>query len=209
MKLLVAIVLLGLTSACPNYAAFQEADTLPPGVTKIGVGATATTYKEVTGTELDSVFVPAVNAWYRRGLIGNLEGHASVWIPLGSSVGLKYQLTGNREMAGLSFSLGLDLGVLQSSSTDEMDNETTSTTVDTYLPVYVGYRTGPGLALYAVPKYILRTYSNDAGTSFGHLVGATGGVALGAKTTLHLEGSYFYDFDLEAPALQGGIGIAF
>lgn len=209
MKLLVAILLLGLSGACANYATFQEADTLPRGITKIGMGATYTTYTAIAedGSK-DEISVPAVNLWYRRGLLENLEGHASVWIPFGSSFGLKYQVQGNREMAGLSLSLGLDLGLLQISGGDG-DNQSTLTIVDTYVPIYVGYRTGPGFALYGTPKYILRSASGGDETAFSHLVGGTAGVALGAKTTLHLEASYFYDLDAEEPAVQGGIGIAF
>jgi hypothetical protein len=208
MRLLIAITLLGLSGACANYASFQEADTLPRGVTKIGVGATYTTYTAAVGNEKEEVSVPALNLWYRRGLLDKLEAHASVWIPLGSSFGLKYQLHGNRETAGLAVSLGLDLGLLQISAGDG-DNESTLTLVDTYVPVYIGYRVGPGFAVYGTPKYILRTASGGGSTAIGHLVGGTAGVALGAKTTLHLEGSYFYDLDSKEPALQAGVGIAF
>jgi hypothetical protein len=210
MKPIIAVVILSLSGACANYATFQEADTLPKGASKLGFGATATTYSaEDDEGVIDSVTVPAVNIWYRRGLSEKLEAHASVWIPLGSSLGVKYQLSGNREMAGLSVSLGLDLGFLQISAGDG-ENESTVTIVDTYVPIYIGYRTGPGFALYGTPKYILRSgFGGTDGTAYSHLVGGTAGVALGAKTTLHLEGSVFYDTDLSKPAIQGGIGIAF
>jgi hypothetical protein len=209
MKLLIVIVLLGLSGACANYATFQEADTLPKGITKVGMGATYTTYTAIAedGTK-DEISLPAVNLWYRRGLLEKLEGHASIWIPFGSSFGLKYQMSGNRDMAGLAVSLGLDLGLLQISG-GEGDNESTLTIVDTYVPIYIGYRVGPGFAVYGTPKYILRAASGGESTAFSHLVGGSAGVAFGGKTTLYLEGSYFYDLDAEEPALQGGIGVAF
>jgi hypothetical protein len=205
MKKLIAIAALGIWGACANYATFQEADTLPKGTSKLGFGATGTTYKVDVGAneEPESVTVPALNIWYRRGLAEKLEAHASVWIPFGSSIGVKYQLSGNREMAGLSISLGLDFGYLQLGADDNK-----VTIIDTYVPVYIGYRTGPGFALYASPKYILRGAFGD-GTSFNHLAGSTVGIALGAKTTLHLEATAMYDLDYEAPALQAGVGLAF
>lgn len=211
MKQLIAIAALGIWGACANYATFQEADTLAKGTSKLGFGATGTTYKVDVGEneEPESVTVPALNIWYRRGLAEKLEAHASVWIPFGSSLGLKYQLNGNREMAGLSVSLGLDFGFLQIGAEDSMGNSVTSTIVDTYIPVYIGYRTGPGFAVYASPKYILRAGFNDSGTAVSHLFGGTAGLALGHKTTLLLEGTVIYDLDVSAPAIQGGVGIAF
>lgn len=208
MKRLIAIAILGVMSACANYATFQEADTLPKGTSKFGIGGTATKYSaedtdDEGNTTIESITVPAVNLWYRRGLAEKLEAHASVWIPFGSSLGLKYQLTGNREMAGLSFSLGLDFGFLQIGSGDS-----TTTIVDTYVPLYIGYRTGPGFAVYGSPKYILRTGFGDE-TAISHLAGGTVGVSLGAKTSLLLEGTMVYDLDLSEPAFQGGIGVAF
>jgi hypothetical protein len=209
MKTSHVIVSLAFVGACANYATFQEADTLPAGVSKTGIGVTATNYKVAAGSELDSVTVPAVDLWYRRGLIDKVEAHASVWIPLGASAGVKYQLMGNRDTAGFALSLGLDFGFLQISSTDSMDNEFKQTIVDTYVPVYLGFRTGPGFAVYGSPKYILRSSFGDGGTAFGNLAGGSLGVALGAKTTLHLEGTVVYDLDIKEPALQGGIGVAF
>jgi hypothetical protein len=208
MKKLIVIAALGIWGACANYASFQEADTLPKGTSKFGVGATGTTYKDTETnddgtTSTISVTVPALNLWYRRGIADKLEAHAAVWIPFGSSIGVKYQLSGNRDMAGLSISLGLDVGYLQLGAGD-----TKVTIIDTYIPVYIGYRTGPGFALYASPKYILRGGFGDE-TAFNHLAGSTFGVALGAKTTLHIEGTVMYDVDYAAPALQGGVGLAF
>jgi hypothetical protein len=198
-----------LLAGCANYATLQEVDTMPKGHSKTGVGVTGTSYKVDAGDKLDSVAVPAVNVWYRRGLTDNLEAHAAAWIPLGGSAGVKYQLAGNRTTAGPSLSLGVDFGFLQMSTTDDMDNTSKQTVVDTYVPVYLGYRTGPGFALYASPKYILRTSTGDAGTALGHLAGGTVGLAIGARTQFLLEGTVIYDISLRAPAFQGGIGVAF
>jgi hypothetical protein len=197
-------------AACANYATFQEADTLAKGTAKTGVGATITEYK--TGNDagpLKAVTVPALDLWYRRGITDRLEAHASVWIPFGASVGVKYQLLGHREKAGLALSLGLDAGALQITSTDAMGNDVKETIIDTYVPVYLGYRTGPSFAAYLSPKFILRTAYGDTGSAVSELAGGTVGVALGKKTAILLEGSVIYDLGLKAPAFQGGIGLAF
>ncbi len=210
VRQLLTVVLLVSLGACANYARFQEADTLPKGTSKTGFGVTATTYKVDTGDpELQSVTLPAVNAWYRRGLTDKLEAHASVWVPLGSSIGVKYQLMGHRERSGFALSLGLDLGFLQIGAEDDAGESVTTTIFDTYVPVYLGYRLSPGMALYASPEYILRIGSNDDGTSASHLAGGTVGVALGRNTTFMLEGTVVYDFEIEAPALQAGVGLAY
>jgi hypothetical protein len=197
-----------LATACANYATLQEAETTPKGTSKTGVGATFTTYEVEFADEPETVSVPALNVWYRRGLTDQLEAHASVWIPLGASLGVKYQLLGDRTRSGLAFSLGLDLGFLQITSGSD-DREVTTTIVDTYVPLYVGYRLSPSLALYASPKYILRSAFGDGDTSIGHLAGSTLGVAAGARTTLLLEGTVMYDVTVGAPALQAGVGVAF
>ncbi len=209
-SLRLAVVLsVAATTACANYASFQEADTLPTGHSKTGVGITATKYKLPAGTEVDDITVPAVNVWYRRGIAENLEVHGNLWLPLGASIGGKYQLTGNRRDAGLSLSLGIDVGYLSITTTDSMDNDYKQSLIDTYVPIYIGYRTGPGFAAYVVPKYILRTSTGDGGTAFGHLAGSTVGLALGSGTQFLLEGSVFYDLDLKEPIFNGGIGLAF
>jgi hypothetical protein len=209
MKHLVAILTLGVMGACANYASFQEADTLPAGTSKVGVGATGTTYKtRADDDSIDSVTLPAVNIWYRRGLTEPLEAHAQVWIPFGASAGFKYQVTGNRQMAGLSFSLGLDVGFLQITSENAGGEESRVSLLDTYIPLYIGYRTGPGFAVYGSPKLILRTAVGEE-TTLTQLAGGTAGIAVGADTTFHLEGTLMYDIDVEAPAAQIGVGVAF
>lgn len=202
-------ILLGLLGGgCANYAQLQSADTVPEGVARMGVGATFTKYTvEIDGQE-DSVTVPALEGWVRYGATDQLEIHGNVWMPLGASIGAKYQLLGNRSQAGLALSLGLDVGAL-SISAGSGENETTQTVVDTYVPVYLGYRTGPDFALYVTPKYILRTTFGDGGSGVGHALGGTVGVAIGESTTFHIEGSAFYDTAVEAAILNGAIGVSF
>lgn len=209
MKHLVAMLTLGVMGACANYASFQEADTLPAGTSKFGIGATGTTYKtRALDDSIDSVTLPALNLWWRRGLTEPLEAHAALWIPLGASAGFKYQVTGNRQTAGLSFSLGLDVGFLQIESKGANDETSRASLLDLYIPLYIGFRTGPGFAVYGSPKLILRTTVTEE-AALTQLAGASAGIAVGADTTFHLEGTLMYDVDVEAPAAQVGVGVAF
>jgi len=198
----------GLFAGCANYATFQEADTLPQGGTRKGVAATYTNYSIESGDTTETVSVPALDLWYRYGITDRLEAHTSAWLPLGASAGAKYQVLGSRAESGLAVSLGLDLGVLQITSKDDQDMETKATIVDTYVPVYVGYRMGPSFASYLSPKYILRLGFGES-TAVEHLAGGTLGLAIGDGTSLLLEGSLMYDITLGSPALQGGVGLAF
>jgi hypothetical protein len=203
--LVVSACLLSLTGpGCANFASFQEPDTVAKGQLRSGVGVTLTRY------DLDaenSVTIPALNGWGRYGIMDNLEVHTLVWLPLGATIGAKYQLLGNRETAGLSVAVGLDLGYLTITSGEE-PNEISSTYLDTYVPVYVGYRVSPAFSVYAVPKYLLRVVSgNEADTTASHNFGGALGIALGRSRTLHLEGVMLYGDG--SSLFTTGIGVAF
>lgn len=203
----VATVTLSL-GGCANFSSFQEADTMAAGQHRKGVGASVTKYKFDLGDTEEDVTVPALNLWYRIGLTDRFELHAMAWIPLGATIGGKYQLLGNRNKAGLALSLGLDAGYLTITSGDA-GNETKTTIVDTYVPVYLGYRTSPGFAAYLVPKYMLRFTNSDSGSDLVHFTGGTVGVAIGKSSSFHIEGSALVDINSGDPAITGGIGFAF
>jgi hypothetical protein len=200
---------LGL-SGCANFATFQEADTLPKGEIRKGSGISYTTYEiEDPDGKKDTIEIPQVTGWLRAGLTEHLEAHASIWMPLGASIGAKYQLIGSRAQNGLALSLGLDVGALSITTTDENGKENTAKIIDTYVPAYLGYRLSPTLAGYMSPKYILRSGFDDTSSDFAHLVGSTFGVAIGDVTTLMLEGTVMYDLSVGAPAFQTGVGLEF
>lgn len=204
---LVAVVVF---AGCANFASFQEADVMPVGQHKTGFGATFTKYEvENEDGTFDSISVPAVNIWYRMGIAEKLEAHASVWIPFGASIGAKYQILGERTMPGLAVSVGLDVGALQIGSENVQGEDRTLTVVDVYVPVYLGYRTGPGFAGYFTPKFIERGFFGGSESEFNHMVGGTLGIALGERSTFYLEGTYVRDLSLDINNYQGGIGIGF
>ena len=193
------------SSGCASFATFQEMDTLAKGDKQFGGGATVSGYSvQLLDDEPSNIIVPALNAWGRFGVTDKFEAHGRVWLPLGATVGGKYQLLGDRETAGFGLSAGLDVGYLSIRSGDVSTN-----VVDTYVPLYLGLRASPGAAVYVVPKYLLRTSFGSAGGGLGHMVGGTGGVALGKKTTLYLEGSGIFDLNGGAPSWTGGIGVGF
>lgn len=199
---------LSLSTGCATFASFQSADTVGKGQLKYGVGATYTSYGTTLNGKATTVGIPAGDIWGRYGVTDKLEVHALVWIPMGATAGVKYQLLGSRDRAGPSLSLGLDLGYLQISSTSG-STTTSSNIFDTYVPVYLGYRLNPGFAFYLTPKYLLRLGFSNAGTGVDNEVGGTVGVALGKNTTFLVEGTVVDDLTTGLPSFTGGLGVAF
>lgn len=212
LVVLTSLVLASLATGCASMASFQTADTVGAGEVRQGVGVTYNnytyTYEDSEGEEQsEDISVPALHGWYRYGLTDELELHTMVWIPLGATAGMKYQLLGGRGMKGLSLSLGADAGYLKISS-GEGEDEVSTTIVDTHVPVYVGYRLSKSLAGYLTPRYLLRASVGEA-TNISHLTGAALGVALGDNTRVHLEGVGMYDLTYGTTTLTAGVGISF
>ncbi len=208
--LAIAFLLLS-TGACASMASFQTADTVAKGEQRKGVGITYNQYT-ITVDEDDEetvdVGVPAVHGWYRYGLTDKIELHSMVWIPLGATVGAKYQILGSRDTKGLSLSAGFDVGYLSISS-GEGDEKISSTIYDTHLPVYAGYRLSPSFAVYAVPRYLLRAAVSDTSTGISHLVGSAAGLAVGKNSMFHLEAIGMYDVTYGDTTLTAGVGYSF
>lgn len=209
---LVLSLALATTGACANYSQLQDAETLRAGEGKVGVGASFTKYKvEETNSsgqkELDSVSVPAAVISYRRGITDHLEVQSTAWIPLGARIGAKYSLLGEAGKTGLHVSIGAHVGYLSITSGED-ENETSTTFIDGYVPLYLGYRMSPGFAVYLTPQYILRSVSGDE-SEIGHVAGGTLGFALGKSTKFHVEGGGFYDTLYESEIINAALGISF
>jgi hypothetical protein len=191
-------------SGCASFATFQELETMDKNETQVGLGATVSGYQVDLGQESPTnIIVPAANLWVRHGITDKLEGHGRMWLPLGATLGAKYQLLGTHGEPGFGLSTGLDVGYLTIGSGDVK-----STIVDTYVPLYTGYRFSPGAAFYLTPKYMLRTSFGDA-SGVSHMTGATGGFALGKKAKFYVEGSGIYDLSAGATSWTGGLGVGF
>ncbi|MEQ1502938.1 MAG: hypothetical protein ABMB14_11945 [Myxococcota bacterium] len=192
-------------SGCLSMASFQEVETMSKHETQIGVGATVSGYQIDLGQEDPTkVMVPALNLWGRHGLTDHFELHGRVWAPLGATIGGKVQLLGTPYEQGFGLSTGLDVGYLTVSSGDS-----TTKVLDTYVPLYAGYRVSPGFATYLVPKYLLRDTFGSSGTELQHLVGGTLGLAAGKKAKFYLEGTGVYNLSTSNPSWTGGIGVGF
>lgn len=210
---------LSLASGCANFATLQTAETMEKEKFELGVGATFTSYEftseattsttdamgnvvgETTVTESDTFTVPAVTVSGRYGLTEKLELHGVIWVPLGASVGGKYMLVGSQDENGFIFSPGLDI----SAPITITVNDESSTLIDLYVPMHMGYRASEAFEVYWTPKYVLRFYGGD----LGHAPGATVGVAIGKDTKFMIEGSALYDTLSEEPIINVGLGVAF
>jgi hypothetical protein len=122
-------------------------------------------------------------------------------VPFGASVGGKYMLVGEHDKNGFVFSPGLDISVPITVTV----NDESSTLIDLYVPMHMGYRASDAFEVYWTPKYVLRFLGGD----IGHAPGATVSVALGKDTTFMVEGSALYDTLSEQPILSFGVGVAF
>ncbi len=200
-----------LSAGCANFATLQEADVMNRGERRAGAAMTYTSYSVRNYDDtIGTVATPELIFFFRAGVANRLEVHANAWIPLGASIGGKFQLVGNRTRPGLAVSLGLDVGTLQIGAEDSSGNDERLTVIDVYVPLYLGFRTGPGFAAYVSPKYIQRNFVGESGdTASEKMAGATLGVAIGAKTTFLLEGTAIRDLDLDATAFQASAGLAF
>ena len=212
-SLLVAGVL--FFCGCANFSTLQTAETMQKDKFELGVGATFTGYQaklettttdpntgaEVTTTETESFTVPAVTVSGRYGLSDRFELHGVIWLPFGASAGGKYMLVGEPGENGFKFSPGLDISVPITISV----NDDSSTLIDLYVPLHMGYRASDSFEVYWTPKYVMRFFGGD----FGHAPGGTVGVALGKDTTFMVEGSALYDTLSEKPIFNVGLGVAF
>jgi hypothetical protein len=190
--------------SCANYSTMQSADVLGAGKKKLGTGVTYTSYKYKFDDTTDVSFnVPAVTFWYRLGVTDKLDLHANLWIPLGASVGAKYQFIGGPDVNGFGLSSGLDVGYLQITSGDFKTN-----LIDFYVPLYMAYDFSQIFSLYLVPKYIGRL-SIGSSTGFSSSAAGTLGLKIGNRVSCLLEGTYGYDFTSGQPVLTVGVGFDF
>lgn len=193
---------------CANYSQLQDAETLPKGQQTIGVGLSFTRYSEDVDDDgtTDSVSVPAVVLSARRGITDRLEGQATAWLPLGARAGAKLQLFGTPGMAGPQLSIGAHLGYLQLSASSD-DSEATASFLDVYAPIYLGYRLTPGFEIYAAPQYMFRSVFGEGEGGYGHVLGGTGGLAIGERSKIFLEAGSFYDTLVESAIFNTAIGV--
>ncbi|MCB0712589.1 MAG: hypothetical protein KDD67_09690 [Ignavibacteriae bacterium] len=194
-------------TGCANFASFQSADVVEKGETSTGGGITYSSYSFEFIDTVEDFTVPALYLWGRYGLTDRLQAHLNAWIPLGGSIGAKYQLIGSPEEEGFGLSTGFDIGYLQVTASGSDDNSSADdadlfTKIDLYFPLYLGYDLSESTSLYLVPKYI-GSINSGANSEFASTFTTALGIKLGF---LYLEGSYGRDFSVKAPVSHVGVG---
>lgn len=212
MRKTTALLTLAALGGCANYSQLQDAETLPKGEQRIGVGASFSRYESTAtdseGNDIEqSVSVPAIVLWARRGLTERFEAQVTAWLPLGARAGVKYLLVGTNLEEGLAISVGPNLGYLYL-SVSSGDDEASASFFDVYLPVYVGWRFSPNFAVYGVPEYIFRSVSSSGESETGHVTGGTIGISVGETARFHFELGSFYDTLVDAPIVNTALGVS-
>jgi hypothetical protein len=207
-----AYLAVAAVAGCANYSQLQDAETLPKGEQRIGVGASFTRYTgtatDADGQEIEQSFsVPAIVVWARRGVTERLEAQVTAWLPMGARGGVKYMVLGEADQPGFTLSAGPSLGYLRL-SVSSGDSEADVGFFDVYLPVYAGWRFSPSFAVYAAPQYIYRTVFGEVDENSGHVTGGTLGVSVGKKARFHVEAGTFYDTLVEAPIFNTALGVS-
>jgi hypothetical protein len=204
--LVLAVLSAASTAACVNSSTLQTAKALDPGSQRILVGggyyaspSVNADASEASGSEV-SLAMPYMEVGYRRGIVKQVEVGAKVTIPGTAGIDAKYELHNDGKFA---VAAGAGLGYLKLSSGAE-GMETSTTLIDTIVPVYASYDLAKAFAVYASPKYVLRYAKSvdemmQTSSGMNHLMGGTLGTKVGNKLGLFLEASYLKsvssDFD--------------
>lgn len=194
-----------LFTGCANFAAFQSADVQEEGETSTVVGLTYSTYTIDFGDTTEGFTVPAVLFAARHGLSEKVQLHGNLWLPLGASIGMKYQFVGSPDDDGFGLSSGLDVGYMRLAASDDDGDIAALTRIDFYVPLYLGYDVSESVSFYLVPKYIGSLYSG-ADSEFASTLTTALGMKLGF---LYIEGSYGRDFLLESTVSHLGAAVNF
>jgi hypothetical protein len=203
---LFAAALAACMLGCANFSTLQSADVLGKGKSEGGAGATLSQYELVYGNGVDSLRhtarMPALALWYRRGLARRLDLNLYAWIPLGFRAGLKFQLAGAPDRDGFSLSLGAEGGYVYVEREGLVCN-----IIEWHAPLYLGVDFSRSVSLYIVPRYTGRCSYNDNGAGFAHAFGGAGGLQLGRRVPLYLEGTAGYEGSAGVWFYGGAVGL--
>lgn len=197
------------TTGCVNSSTLQTAKAMDPGRQRILVGggfysspSVDADASESTGSDV-SLAMPYMELGYRRGIVDKVEVGAKVTVPGTAGIDAKYQFL---DAGKFALAAGLGGGYLKlSSGTEGM--ETSTTLIDTIVPVYASYDLAKAFAVYTSPKYVLRYAKSidemgQTSSGMNHLVGATAGFRVGNKFGLFLESSYLKSVSSDFDAFQ-------
>ena len=198
-----------LSAACVNSSTLQTAKAMDPGQQRILVGggyyaspSLNADASESTGSDV-SLAMPYMELGYRRGIVDKIEIGAKATIPGTAGLDGKYQFL---DAGKLALAAGVGVGYLKLTSGSE-GMETSSSIIDTTVPLYASYDLAKAFAIYTAPKYVLRYASSTdsegmSSSGMNHLVGATVGTRLGNRWGLFLESSYLKSVSSDFDAFQ-------
>ena len=206
------LALSALTTACVNSSTLQTAKALDPGRQRILVGGGYYASPDInedassaTGTET-SLALPYMELGYRRGLVDKVEAGVKYTLPGTAAIDGKYQFL---DAGDFALAAGASVGYFKISS-EAGDSKSSSTVIDTIVPVYASYDVAKAFALYTSPKYVMRYAKNESSdammsessSGLNHLVGATVGTRLGNRWGLFLETTYLKSVSSDFDAFQ-------
>jgi hypothetical protein len=200
-----------------NSSALQTAKALDPGRQRILVGGGYYASPDLnedastaTGSET-SLALPYMELGYRRGLVDKLEAGVKYTIPGTAAIDGKYQFL---DAGDFALAAGASVGYFKLSS-EAGDSKSSSTVIDTIVPLYASYDLAKAFAVYTSPKYVMRYARNESSdammsessSGLSHLVGATVGTRLGNRWGLFLETTYLKSVtnDFDAFQVNGSI----
>ena len=214
MKIAAASVLAfsALTTACVNSSTLQTAKALDPGRGRVLVGggyyASPDLDKDASSAtgEDTSLKLPYMELGYRRGLVDRVEAGVKYTLPGTAAIDGKYQFL---DAGDFALAAGASVGYFKLSS-EAGDSKSSSTVIDTIVPVYASYDVAKAFALYISPKYVMRYAKNEStdammtesSSGLSHLAGATVGTKLGNKWGLFLETTYLKAISSDFDAFQ-------
>ncbi|MEE2902680.1 MAG: hypothetical protein VYC39_10125 [Myxococcota bacterium] len=201
LSVLSSAILLG-GFGCANVSALQTARALKSGERELAVGGGYFTMPALNDVLEDvaeasmasedvdtSIEIPYLEVSYREGLGSNMDFGVKLTLIGTLAADFKYQLL---DVNGFSLAAGVGLGAFYLSSDSDSDGGSSDfTMVDTMIPIYASYDVSEAFALYASPKYILRTINGEP----LHLGGLTAGTKIGKDMGVYLELSYLQYLD--------------
>lgn len=206
------LVVVAFMSGCVSMSTMQTARTTDPGDFVYGSGVGFVSTEMEVEDKTYNLGMPMVEVYTRVGITEKLDAGLSYTIPGTFKLDGKYMVYGDQEST-LAASVGGGIGYLNLKQ-DDFQNRM----LDFVIPAYATVYPTSWLALYASPKYIMRSSTKqeiDAPDtkekSFEHWYGSSIGIRLGKedwKNNIFMEYNYFGN-SVGNPYSQIMLGVGF
>jgi hypothetical protein len=182
------IAVLFLTTSCINMSSMQTGRTLPQGEFGYGGGGGFISHQldfnddeddeDVFEDDFDLRFsMPFLEASFKYGITDKFDVGAKFTLIGTSSIDVKYQFWGDQHST-FAGSIGLGGAYVGIGNAN---------IVDIIVPAYFSFHPVDGFAVYATPKYTLRSFE-DVNT---HWIGSSLGLRIGKENAFVIEAGYF------------------